>query len=428
MSGWNNGAGAQNLDPTFLAQTMINVAQNLISTQQQQNAGRRSHETSPWAGGSPAFQGILGAGPGSAGGRSSLLGSGPGGGGDLGDRSQRMSQQLQKHHPQMSSGPVDPWLGRDQIMLQDKQIKNNKNYLPKIKEEGCKPHYYPEEFESIPSPLLQCNLCGKDPMWDGGSFVRHLLGNSHNQALEKLIETDVEKVGKLRKAIAEKIKKEKGTGNSKCGMCDVRVKDIIQHRKDEVHGKLRKFIHPHCEACDADFEDRSDWYYHKYSAHHLHGLHNTNKQLNYSPMSSKDIDNIITKLEKQIGKQLVSPEKKSSNSVSRNDKNKSEKKKESQNLVVEDDEIVIMEEKKSAPSGPVSEEDLENMDVVGAEFIKPVNGLFCKLCKKFFMADHAEVVQHCRSPQHVESVQMIENQTGIKRKSAAEFFDAKKAK
>ena len=270
-------------------------------------------------------------------------------------------------------------------------------------------------------------------MWDGGSFVRHLLGNSHNQALEKLIEADVVKVGKLREAIAEKIKKEKATGNSKCGMCDVRVKDIIQHRKDEVHGKLRKFIHPHCEACDADFEDRSDWYYHKYSAHHLHGLQNTNKHLNYSPMSSKDIDNIITKLEKQIGKKLVSPEKNKSNSVpvQRSDKEKSssEKKKESQKcLVVEDDEIVIMEEKKPVPSGPVSEEDLENMDVAGAQFIKPVNGLFCKLCKKFFMADHAEVVQHCRSPQHVESVQKIEKQTGIKRKSAAEFLDAKKAK
>ena len=36
MSGWNNGGGGPNLDPTFLAQTMINVAQNLISTQQQQ--------------------------------------------------------------------------------------------------------------------------------------------------------------------------------------------------------------------------------------------------------------------------------------------------------------------------------------------------------------------------------------------------------
>jgi len=95
-----------------------------------------------------------------------------------------------------------------------------------------------------------------------------------------------------------------------------------------------------------------------------------------------------------------------------------------------DDEIVIMEEKKPTPSGPISVEDLKNMDVVGAQFIRPVNGLFCKLCKTFFMSDHAEVVQHCSSLQHVESVQMIEKQTGIKRKSATECFDEemKKAK
>lgn len=324
----------------------------------------------------------------------------------------------------MSSGPAGPWPGRDQTFTDKQNNKNNKNYLPKIKEEGCKPHYYPEEFDGIDSSLLQCNLCGKNPMWDGGSFVRHLLGNSHNQALEKLIEADVEKVGKLRKAIAEKIKNERGTGNAKCGMCDVRVKDITQHRRDEVHGKLRKFIHPHCDACNADFEDRQDWYYHKYSAHHLHGLQSSNKNINYSPMSSKDIDSILSKLEKQIGKKLVSPEKKNSNSVQ-----KSEKQKDTKTLIV-DDEIVIMEEKKPAPSGPISVEDLENMDVVGAQFIKPVNGLFCKLCKKFFMSDQAEVTQHCSSLQHIQSVQMIEKQTGIKRKSAAEFMDEgiKKAK
>ena len=141
-------------------------------------------------------------------------------------------------------------------------------------------------------------------------------------------------------------------------------------------------------------------------------------------MSSKDIDSILSKLEKQIGKKLVSPEKKNSNSVQ-----KSEKQKDTKTLIV-DDEIVIMEEKKPAPSGPISVEDLENMDVVGAQFIKPVNGLFCKLCKKFFMSDQAEVTQHCSSLQHIQSVQMIEKQTGIKRKSAAEFMDEgiKKAK
>ena len=35
MSGWGHGGGGNNMDPAFLAQTMINVAQNLLSTQQQ---------------------------------------------------------------------------------------------------------------------------------------------------------------------------------------------------------------------------------------------------------------------------------------------------------------------------------------------------------------------------------------------------------
>ena len=56
----------------------------------------------------------------------------------------------------------------------------------------------------------------------------------------------------------------------------------------------------------------------------------------------KDIDSIITKLEKQIGKKLVSPEKKNSNTVQ-----KSEKPKSTKNPDI-DDEIVIMEEKKPA--------------------------------------------------------------------------------
>ena len=26
---------------------------------------------------------------------------------------------------------------------------------------------------------------------------------------------------------------------------------------------LTRFIHPHCDYCKADFEDRTDWHYHK---------------------------------------------------------------------------------------------------------------------------------------------------------------------
>ena len=100
-------------------------------------------------------------------------------------------------------------------------------------------------------------------MWDGTSFVKHLLGNVHNKNLEEKIEKDMARVAKLRKVISNKINSVKESGNSKCGMCDVKVNDIIKHRKEETHQNLKKFIHPHCEACNADFEDRSEWYYHR---------------------------------------------------------------------------------------------------------------------------------------------------------------------
>ena len=70
-----------------------------------------------------------------------------------------------------------------------------------------------------------------------------------------------------------------------------------------------------------------------------------------------------------------------------------------------------------------AEEDDIVGDVVGAEYIKPVKGLFCKLCKKFFPSDKSEVEAHCSSSQHMDSVSLIEKQTGIKRKPAAEFFE-----
>ena len=95
-------------------------------------------------------------------------------------------------------------------------------------------------------------------MWDGQSFVKHLLGNVHNQAMEKLIEEDVLRVARLRKVITNQIRNGDGTGDSKCGMCDVKVKDIMKHRRDEGHKNLKQFIHPHCEPCSADFEDRSE--------------------------------------------------------------------------------------------------------------------------------------------------------------------------
>ena len=44
------------------------------------------------------------------------------------------------------------------------------------------------------------------------------------------------------------------------------------HRRQDSHLKLKRFIHPHCATCGADFEDRADWAYHQLGAEHLSNL------------------------------------------------------------------------------------------------------------------------------------------------------------
>lgn len=363
------------------------------------NSGQQQHRQGPWDNG--------GQRPGGGGG---LLGPGPEGPPRRGPWEQRPVQKGPGGlgHKTWHSGktPIAKTGGHGHGDKNHENSKNNKNYLPKIKEEGSKPKYYSEEFEHLAGKYLQCSLCKKGPMWDGQSFVKHLLGNVHNQALEKMIEEDVLRVARLRKVIANLIKTGDGAGDSKCGMCDVKVKDIMKHRKDEGHKNLKQFIHPHCEPCSADFEDRSEWYYHRFSAHHLYNLERWGNDINYSPISSKNIDGFLNKLEKKQPKKTKE---------------------------VDDDEITIIDDdnndQEPIDTNKNTKEDydnIENMNVIGSEYIKPVNGLFCKLCKKFFMNDKSEIVSHCNSSQHRESVEMIEKQTGIKRKAAAEFFDQSK--
>lgn len=54
-----------------------------------------------------------------------------------------------------------------------------------------------------------------------------------------------------------------------------------------------------------------------------------------------------------------------------------------------DPEVMIIKENKRAPEvegvdAVLKDVDLDNSDIPGAEFVKPVQGFFCQLCKKFF--------------------------------------------
>ena len=144
--------------------------------------------------------------------------------------------------------------------------------------------------------------------------------------------------------------------------------------------------------------------YLRYSAFHLNNLDKNNFDSNYSPITSKEIDDLLGKLDKWTS-------------------DKTDVKKKS--VEKEEDDVICLDDE----NNKTDENDIDNLDVIGREYIKPINGLFCKLCKKFFMSERSDILAHCSSSVHVESVQKIEEQTGIKRKAASEFFvTQKKAK
>jgi len=279
-------------------------------------------------------------------------------------------------------------------------------------------------------------------MWNCLSFVNHIKGNAHNKAVEDEIAKEASKAAEARKLIADVIKKCKGKPLSGragiCHMCGVRVKgDMLKHRKEDYHQKLKKFIHPHCSVCDADFEDRSEWHYHKFCAEHLNNLEGSRFEPSYDPMGYRELEKIVKELEKRIGgvgnkdgmnieiKAAVSEQPKkevpSKNKLSHKEKSKEASRTEEDIIIVED--------------ANVTEKDLEpimqDAEMLGAEFIKPVNGLFCKLCKKFFGLGDESLRYHCKTQQHIQKYRehsCEEIKQGTKRSKAAEFFSPKKKK
>jgi len=470
------GEGNHGMDPETLAQTLVTVAQNLLSSQSQsqQNANpTRGHggpgpgRPNPWA---HAEEHHARSDPPPPWVRS--------------DDPQFRSNGPKKPKPLMGMGLLGPPPDGDYrsvrdpvFVIKDQEVgvgehpcfgigeqrfrenlgtkgkiteKSRKNYRPKIKEDGCPPNYVVEEFEQLNQKYFCCDLCDKS-MWNCLSFVNHIKGNAHNKVVDDVSTKELVKVGEIRNQIAELIKLDKSKSQSgKCNMCSVRVKgDMVKHRKEDYHQKLKMFLHPHCKVCDADFETRSEWHYHKFSSEHLFNLSDSMYGVAYDPMTSKQLDNILKELERRIdsssnkgvklsernnlfketkaSQQSPKNMKKSGNEnknrikVKDVDKNKNKEKVEEDIIIVEDDDVT------EADLEPI----MQDANILGAEFIKPVNGLFCKLCKKFFLSGDEAITQHCKSEQHLQKFRAqssATDQKATKRNSAAEFFSPKRKK
>jgi len=439
-----------NMNPEALAHTLlVNVAQNLLSSQSQftQNISynekdkgcRDDGRPSPWVHNNPPTirpkpRGGMG-----------LLGAPPDGDyRPVRDRDPAFVIRDQTQGVFSPGGHSGFGIGeevfREKLSSKGQTEKSRKNYRPKIKEEGSPPNYAIEDFEHIHSKYFWCGLCDKK-MWNSLSYVNHIKGNAHNKAVEDEIANEASKAAEARKLIAELIKNSTGKPLSGragiCHMCGVRVKgDMLKHRKEDYHQKFKMFIHPHCNVCDADFEDRSEWHYHKFGAEHLNNIEGSRYGLSYDPMGFKDLEKVFKDLETRIGICNKDGLKKENNAAApvqaqKTVKNQSKKltKERDTDSYRDDEDIIIVDEVN------VTEKDLEpimqNAEILGAEFIKPVNGLFCKLCKKFFGLGDESLRSHCKTQQHLQKYReesSQESKQGTKRSKAAEFFSTKKKK
>jgi len=457
------GQPNNNMNPEVLAQTLVTAAKNILSSQQPQNDNyNRGHShgesglgrTSPWATPDdvPKFRHTQEGSSKITVRPKSMMGMGLLGAPPDGDY-----RAVRDRHPVFviqdknnSGGDIQGGFGIGEDLFRKKittkgliSEKSRKNYRPRIKEEGLPPKYVMEEFDHLHSKLFCCDLCDKK-MWNSLSFVNHVKGNAHNKIVEDKIAEEAFKAGEVRKLIAELIKKDNGKPlpgrQGICHMCGLRVKgDMMKHRKEDYHQKLKMFIHPHCKICDADFEDRSEWHYHKFSAEHLGNIEGSRYGLAYDPMSSEELENIVKELKNRIGKGNTAELNKRNNLFKETKAAASEQpsrtvetkkqtvpKKSVHKVETIDDDVIIVEDDN------VTEKDLEPImqeaEILGAEFIKPVNGLFCKLCKKFFGSGDESLRQHCKSQHHLQRYRDQTGTQGTKRSAAAEFFSPKKKK
>jgi len=285
---------------------------------------------------------------------------------------------------------------------------SSKNYRLKIKVEGMPPNYFNGDFEHLNPKHFSCDSCDKRNMWDAESFVKHLRGQKHVNKVEELIAEDQAAAAALRAQM--KVKAGKVSGPSKkCAMCDIEVAgrgadSMNTHRRTVEHQTLKRFIHPHCDFCKADFEDRTDWHYHRLSAEHL-----TNSE------HRKGKDGVVTSKElREICVKLGGDKNSLFKSLKEDGTAKEDRKKK------KDPEVMIIKESKKTPEiegvdAVLKDVDLNNDEIPGAEFVKPVQGFFCQLCKKFFAPGKDVVKTHCSSLQHTANMK-----TGGKRGSGSQ--------
>ncbi|KAL7052530.1 hypothetical protein ACKWTF_004891 [Chironomus riparius] len=161
--------------------------------------------------------------------------------------------------------------------------RNGKDVKGDINEKEPKRKNSP--YSDVPNDMFYCHLCAKH-MWDSTSFENHLKGRTHQMMKEGVEESYHLKANMLRQEakIAEQLKsieidrlkrlgKQIRAANQVreyCAMCDLSFYGHLStHRKTNGHLDLKKFLHPKCDDCNAEFHNRAEYDDHLLSPQHM---------------------------------------------------------------------------------------------------------------------------------------------------------------
>jgi len=283
-----------------------------------------------------------------------------------------------------------------------------RNFLPRIKEEGLPPNYNLRDYQFMEPHMLNCDLCKKKNLWDGESYISHIMGRTHNEKVEALVKEETELVASVREQLQSKTTKITGDF-SKCKMCKTKYKGSDEeahsaHKRSAQHKTMKRFIHPKCMICNCNFEMRSDWIYHRFSAIHLQNV----------AMQGNNQDGVSTLEDLKDFAEKLGGKKKAVGSAVATKAAIPEGKK-----IVNAEAIAVPKEKMEAMCKDV---DLTNEEFDGGEHVKPLSGFYCKLCNFVFASGKDVVKKHCTGPQHMKKA-------GAKRKGGdSSGPKAKKAK
>jgi len=290
----------------------------------------------------------------------------------------------------------------------DMNSMGGRNFLPRIKEEGLPPNYNLRDYQFMEPHMLNCDLCKKKNLWDGESYISHIMGRTHNEKVETLVKDETDLVASVREQLQSKATKITGDF-SKCKMCKTKYKGSddeahMAHKKSAAHRTMKRFIHPKCMICNVNFEMRSDWIYHRFSAIHLQNV----------AMQGNNQDGVSTLEDLKEFAEKLGGKKKAAGAAAAVKAAIPEGKK-----IVHAEAVAVPKEKFEAMCKDV---DLTNEEFDGGEFVKPLSGFYCKLCNFVFPPGKDVVKNHCTGNVHMKKA-------GAKRKGGDQSGPkAKKAK